>query len=571
MMQEVPGLTDSHVETLSYFVSMPFASARDVAVIFAHKNENRVGRARDFLESRGLLSSMLHRTPWATADTKRVFVMPDGIAIYEDSIDWPAGKAYNRFFLPVTRQWQRILYRHIDTVTLAYDIFREIARLRPDQTPLRPFISRTGSFDAAAFHFKDGVEVASYGVMHKGNSVLLSDFVGRLVAVADGIGPLNQYNANDASHRGPQVIFCIVRTEQEKVWLLQDIPRESLARITPVVATERDLSTWTTGTGDRVSLADIVRSEHPETNFQLRWPTEYAHRNPPLHLNRMPPLYTPRQRRIMEVVHDWALTTTAQVAAVLGTPRTGSFSRDVRTLCEDDVLRQIQRSDWPGRHLQLPNKGLSFNAARDRADPRELISKHGDGGTETAQLFREAEHAFGVNEVVSRVCRELPYTPQVLSARAARRGYKIWRRIRRAPDERIGDTRWVSPDAVILLHGPEYQTTSLLLEWETQSSRGGQHLTDKIMVWLNSHFDAYELYLGNQQVLFVVPTQAAARTLRRRARDLMLERGQTELTQDPELKILVTSKTELDKADSVLRSPIWTWTTHPDAPRIALM
>ena len=170
---------------------------------------------------------------------------------------------------------------------LAYDIFSEIARLRPNQTPLRPFISRTGSFDAVAFFNKDGAEVASYGVMHKGDSVLLSDFVGRLVAVADGIGPLNKYNATNAVHRGPHVIFCIVRTEQEKAWLLQDIPRESLARITPVVATEGDLSTWTTGTGDRVSLADIVRSEHPETNFELLWPTEYVHRTPPLHLNRM--------------------------------------------------------------------------------------------------------------------------------------------------------------------------------------------------------------------------------------------------------------------------------------------
>ena len=141
----------------------------------------------------------------------------------------------------------------------------------------------------------------------------------------------------------------------------------------------------------------------------------------------------------------------------------------------------------------------------------------------------------------------------------------------RAPDERLGDTRWVSPDAVILLQGPEHETTSLLLEWETQLSRGGQHLTDKLLVWFNNHFDTFELYFDRQFILFVVPTPAAAQTLRRRARELMLERDQSELAHDSQFKILVTSATELKKADSVLRSPIWTWTTHRHAPRIALM
>ena len=566
-MIETPSrLNRSHLETLIFAIYSPFATAKEITVLHAHKNLTRVKRALSYLERNGFVSSLSHRTPWATSNTKRFFATAYGISVMEESVGWPAGEAYVRDYLSVTRQWQRILHRRLDTVALIYDLLSRIAQLRPDQTPLRPFFLRTGAFDAVAF--SSGDEGMSYGIMRKGTSLLLSDFVGRLLAVQESIGELNRYGARGLARRGPRLIFCIVKTEQERVWLVRDIRRQqrSFVRLNVVVATENDLDDWTHILGDRSTLSHIVQREHRQSNFNLIWPTsKRAH--PPEHLDRLPPLYTPRQRRIMEAVYDWPLMTTEQVASFLGTPRNGPFSRDVRILCENGLLGQIQKDDWPGRHLYVPNRGLSFIAAANRADPRVLIKRHGKGGTETAQLLREAWHAFGVNAFVSQACRELPYAPQALSARAARRSYRTPRWTR---DER---PIWssVSPDAAILLLGQRHPPISLLLEWENQSTRGGQRLTDKLLVWLNYYREATLEYLGLEYVLFVVPTAAAAVTLTNRMRELIVERKQTDIWEaDSQIKVFVTSKVDLDAANSILLSEIWTLTTHPDAPRVAL-
>ena len=479
---------------------------------------------------------------------------------------WSAGEAYVRDYLSVTRQWQRILHRRLDTVALTYDLLSRIAQLRPDQTPLQPYFYRKGDFDAVALSHGD--EGMSYGIIRKGTSTLLGDFVDHFVAVQKGIGELNRYGARWAQ-RGPRLILCIVKTEQERAWLVRDIRRRlgSAVLLNVAVATESDLDDWMSIIGDRTSLDEIVRRKHPETNFELIWPKSKRH-HPPEHLDRLPSLYTPRQRRILEAVYDWPLMTTEQVAAVLGVPRNGPFSRDVRILCENGLLRQIQRDDWPGRHLHLPNRGLSFIAAANRADPRVLMPRHGEKGTETAQLFREARHTFQVNAFVARVYHELDYTPQALPARTARRYYRTPRRTR---DGRP-ISKPVSPDAAILLSGRGHPSVSLLLEWENQSSRGGQRLTDKLSVWLNYHRAGILEYIGVELVLFVVPTAAAALTLTNRMQELIAERQEADLWgYDSAMGVFVTSKGELDVADSILHSKIWTFTTHPDVPCVALL
>ena len=554
----------------------PFAAGAQIAALHGWEDERAVRRALSRLEARGLCDHVAWH-PEAGGQKALWFVTEAGLTELEERLgsraprpDWP--------LTMVSRQWQRHLVRHLDTVQVTYGLMVASAGLfGTRRRPWQVYFPRTGSLDALMW--VDGEMASSVGIMRKGvltNEAKVEGALRRLYAsVDDGLerhtAPVGWHPVNPP-RRGPGVVIVLVRTETEKYWLENFMARER----TPswAVATDAEAAQGrfiVPGVNGVVSLAALVGhlAAPAKTEYDPAVPV-YKSSLPPVPRRKLPTVLAPVQWRVLECLYKWPLMRPTEIAPTIGTRYGGRYSGYLRDLREAGLVRTVRDIDLAGAGLKpydsaeyrnlpllLSDEGLKTLAAHDRVDAPALLSKFSVEGRDKATgdlaigsfikglIGRERRHTMGVNAIVAQACAALPYTPQVLPDHLARRYFSNDRWVS-AGTHRPATS--VAPDAALLLRAGDHWRT-ILIEYERQARRGGRALIRKIDVWLKP---GTGLYPGEEVVAFVVPTNAAKRLVINTFREWV---GSNErLARRRPLVVAV----EGDLKDDILTRPIWT-------------
>ena len=593
---------DLDLDILSDVFLSPFASARQLRDIYRRDVPlTDMRNALRRLVRRGHVIAIPYRDQHEPANANRYFISQGGTEELERAKGWDAKRKHGGIFM-ASREWQRWLYAHLDTVTLTYDTVAALGAA--SGLKLHHYIPRQGSFDALIVH-GDLQRDWSVGIVRKG--MLVND--GRFLWLMNNIRAgedmfLNWHEGfRYYNSRGPAVNLIVVGTEFEKGWVWDHFVGGDLtvSGLGWAVATEAEAARgiWETH-GDardvRFRTAAIVNLKPSRTEWDPRLPPYKAHHTP-LPAEKLPPTLAPVQSRALDALFRWPLIRPTEVPPIIGTRYGVRYLDHVRGLRErefvqnpeelldrwkdydpDDLellLRTVEALEGEKRNRPqlLTDKGLRFLCARDRVRADRVLKRWGTAwrdedtgllrlGGDIRKILRELVHTTGVNALVARICSELDYVPDALPDHQSRRYYKgqNWRRGEYRPPTSI------APDAAILLKAGDQRRT-VLLEYERQATKGGQALTRKLMVWINYAAHGTEVYQGEEVVAFVVPTEASRDLLAERYRLLVQNTLAFRLT--PAMPLVVATEEEVAASKKALGG-IWTHANDPANEKVTL-
>ena len=591
-------MRDDDIPTLESVLRTPYGTARHIARLWDESTVGVVRRSLSRLIEAGHVQTVDYRGPHDQATVKLHFITADGARDLEQVRGWDRDLDYPAVGI-ASRQWQRHLGRHLDTVTLTYNYslaLRVLTGARPNW-----FFPRQGPFDAMIWQdFREGLSI---GIIRMGPTLGMKQLAERIATIRRG-DMLSCYHEGYARRHGPGLTLIITPTELEKRGVSQWFERGGKhwnGSILALVATEAEANRcmfYQPQDAGLVGIEQMANYKPMTSTYDPRVPPPYQW-HAPLGVSRLAAPLTPVQSRIMDCLYRWPLMRPTEIAPTIGVPYNGRFNDNLHELTRRELVKDIRELHLAGlcvydrgEHRNFPallsDKGLLHLAARDRAKsgrnrarsagkdknkPAGLLDLWGtegrdeDGnrylGGDIGKLLRELDHTLGVNAMVARVCRDLPYTPDALPDHLSRRYYKT----SRWTANEFLITSSVAPDAAIVLRKDDSRRT-LLFEYERQATRGGKALSRKLDVWIE--YAKYRTprtheFLGHEVVAFVVPTAAS--------RDLLITRLKSRVRRYRWLSmidVVVTTKDDFHAADSVIHDRIWTLATHPDNPLVYL-
>ena len=579
-------------------IRAPYATAFHLSRLWGVPDVRHVYRSLARLRDQGYVQVIEYRDRhYKTTTVKLNFVTEDGVAALEVFNGWQPDEVYTGT-APVSREWQRHLAKHPDIVGMTYDYVCAIKTI----TGKRPawYFPRQGSFDAWIWDdWQDGLSI---GIIRMGPTLGLTRLSERISAMRRG-DDLTCHHEEYGGRRGPGLVLISVPTELEKHWVSDWFTLSGRfgwgTGIRALVATEEEASRciWTVPTDGRlVDIDDIACYQPAKSKYDPRVPPAYKWTKP-LPVKKLPLLLSPVQSRIMDCLYRWPLMRPTEIAPTVGVPYNGPFNAHIKTLSDRGLVKDIReihqaglldydRGEYRDFPRLLTDKGLLHLAARDRTKsgrnrarsggqdknkPPGLLDKWGTEGvdehgtrylgSDIGKLVRELDHTFGANAAVARMCRELPYTADVLPDHLNRRYYKT----SRWTENEFLVTSSVAPDAALVLRKDDFRRT-VLLEYERHATQGGKALTRKLKVWVDYSRNRGGRYLGRKHhevVAFIVPTEKSL--------DLLANRLQSIIpSYIAMIEVVVITESDFYDTYSVMHDRIWTLATDPKFPKVRL-
>ena len=548
-------------DVLADIMLTPFVALSELAVMGGYKTHT-LNRDADKLRELGYVSVLEHAAA-ERQPKKRIFVTKQGLLAVCDEFSASLDELYEEY--PCSSEWQRSLFKKIDSLSILYTLAVRVAQCRPASIPLEVSIPRKGSIDM----FIKGADGICIGVMRKGNALPTREFQKRFWAIAHGNGEM------EWQHKGPPLTLVITPTSFEKKWTHQRLlEREFDSRMMCLFATEREalempvdaeVCTLSDASGTQMALADLLDVLQVDDEYEIPKQSIEKH-HPPVDCSKLKgAAITPIQQRAINCLMDWPLLTKPEMGALLGWTNTtltyGRVPRMLREMIADGCL--IEVGEKRNKRLALGDEGLRWISQRDRTALHRLRSKWGHNGSQMKKLIKELPHTTGINKFVARMMQESEDRIEALPDHAITRYYRT--------SELIRDTKRVSADAALLMRvSGDLQT--VLLEYEVRASRGGQPMRDKLSVWMDYYLTNIEVknwqFVGNVQqqenpfeldneiTLFIVPTESVRQNFMRYVQDILIEiqwqQGMSRL-----FPIAIGVEPELDACRSILTDEVW--------------
>ena len=509
--------TDRKYRILLECARLPFASAADVAALSASPdiNERRARAAVAQLGDEALISSVSRQEVIRGGQTKRFFVTSNGISALCD-LKGSSVETLHRD-LPLSREWQLVLFRRIDVICMVYALARALRETSVEigenwGAPAVRFY-RTGPYDATIF-FENGYSV---GFMRQGVRLNLSDFRRRYYTAA--------YN------EGWPSLVAISAADSTAVEYLQRHAGDYTRYYDSIVCAEEHLSTptplariWSIGGGKprNYTLKQIFASGGIRRKaLPKSLGSDYKRASRPADAGALDmaqnALGAPH-KRILDKLSDWPLSTRVHLMSMLGLSQrqTDRLLHDL-----DDLGLLLKTQGEKGIvNYALSDDGIRLLCYRDRASVGHVLRRwSGESdkqGRNLRRLRREPLHTQGIMDFVSKLCVE--HRGRVDAAPTHRSGRAFRAR---------GKFRSVLPDASLIMWD-QGRPKVFVLEYERRAKKS-MDILKKLQPWLICYENGawWQLYGMRATCLVVASSPAIAQTFARAVRDLWGERHLT--------------------------------------------
>ena len=379
------------------------------------------------LSDRGLADSRPHRLAVLGSRPQRRW-FPTAAGIRALAVDEDDERRLLRIY-PVSKQWFRLLTERLDAVAVLYHIAALVAEADPERQPVRVDHYRQGPFDAL-LTLSGGRTIA---ILRQGPLLTAANLRFRLRTFERMDGRLC-----------PNLTLVLTDSEQDTRRAVRALADPSLHDAT-LVACTADLVA--AGPRSPVFQQGGYGFPNPPTigpDFDLcsvlAWITRrvaaYSKRGPleprpdPDTLYRSDRQATPpkpaaqldtalslqltrAEKQVLDLIADWPLSTTEQVAGLMGgvTPRRAN-----------QVLRSLQRRDLvrrDGKAHVLTDDGLTYVARRDRAAVGPTLDRWTpqwaeDGsyiGTALRAIASQQQHQAGITDFAAQLSAEVARSP----------------------------------------------------------------------------------------------------------------------------------------------------------------
>ena len=463
----------------------------------------------------GLLSSVSRQEVARGGQTKRYFVTANGILALCD-LKGSSVETLHRD-LPLSREWQRALFRRIDVVCMVYALARALREtsleLGENWGTLSVRFYRTGPYEATIF-FENGYSV---GFMRQGVRLNLSDFRRRYYTAA--------YN------EGTPSLVAISAADSTAVEYLQRHAGDYTRYYDAIVCMEEHLSSptpsarvWSIAGGKPryYSLKEIFSSGGIRRKaIPMTLGSDYKRASRPADAGALDmaqnALGAPH-KRILDKLSDWPMSTRVHLMSMLGLSQRQT-DRLLHDLDDLGLLFKMQGKEGAASYA-LSDEGIRLMCYRDRASVGHVLrrwsSESDKQGRNIRRLLREPLHTQGIMDFVSKLCVE--HGGRVEAAPTHRSGRAFRTR---------GQFRSVLPDASLTLWD-QGRPNVFVLEYERRAKKSKDILM-KLQPWLICYDSGawWQLYGMRATCLVVASSPAIAQTFARAVRELWGERHLT--------------------------------------------
>ena len=413
-------------DTLLRLCEAPLTTAGELAQL----NRVAVSTLREQLarlSEQGLADSRPHRLAVLGArPQRRYFPTSAGImALADDEND---ERRLLRIY-PLSKQWLRLLSERLDAVAVLYHVAMLIAEADTERQPVRVDHFRQGPYDALlpfSGHrsiglLRQGPLLSAANLRYRLRSLERLDFDERpwaTLVLTSSEQDIRRAVRAPADPRRHGETFVAAEAEliaagaHARVWQEGGYGFGS----TPVLWPERSLRQVLDDLGLRISpfqATGISRPKpHPDTLY--RPGVRATPPKPPEQLDTALSLQLTRaEKHELDLLADWPLSTTQQLAGMMGGVTTGRANQVLRTLHRCSLLRRHGLA-----HL-LSDEGLTYLARRDRAAVGPILDRWTpqqaeDGtyfGTALRAIASQHQHQAGITEFAARLSAEVARSP----------------------------------------------------------------------------------------------------------------------------------------------------------------
>ena len=513
---------------------MPFITAREISILSGSGSEVAIRNIINELLDEGYVDYIEHCSDGEGRFSRRFFIIGKGVRLLCERFNISVEQLNE--YMPCSKAWLMVLRRRIDLVVIALRLASLVASIRPECVPIRVYFPRKGYPDATIFT-NIGLTI---GVMRHGDALRYRDFAYR-------------FDTLRRQRTLPSLLLVVATDIFDKIRIVEALrkPRyaDGIAR-SAALATERELMNLTEKTRvwwrplqltQPFGLSKVVGEAAP-----TRTAVEPLYRYAKCTLPVKPEMTTlsVALRRTLNDIFKWQLMTTSQLARLHGTSRPDEAVY-VKRLREMALVESLPIGPRAGCHV-IATRGLSLISYRDRVQIAPFLRRwdpmqSSDSRKNViANLLREREHTFGVNDFISRLAAEHPGTIESANATTLRRSFRYY-----------GKDGQISPDMAAFLRGPGGVQT-VLLEYERRAA-SETDMVDKLMPWLHYYgAKAHQVHFPTEPALLFVLADAG-----RQARFEAFAREHMRRMRI-DLPLALCNVESLSRDGTLIRSAIWT-------------